>query len=127
MFRVTICALTLVLAGTGGTGRAGELDREAAPAKKVAVSPAATPAGGSEMDSESPQSACGWGWGRPYYGWGWGGFYPARVSYFNIGFGPGFYGYTPFGFYNSFYGGFGFSYRSYYSAFAPFGYYGYWW
>jgi hypothetical protein len=126
MFRATICALTLAAVAPGA--RAGELDRELpAAAAAVTVASAVAPSG-SEMDRESPQSAHGWrwGWGRPYYGgWGWGlgGYYPASVSYFNIGFGPAFY--RPFGYYGGFYN-FGFGYRSFYPAYyAPFGY-GWW-
>jgi hypothetical protein len=102
MARHTLCALALL--GLGTAVRAGELDRESAPAKPVvAAAPdlAAKPATGTEMDRESPQPAHRWRgvWGfGPYYRWG--GFYPA-------------------GFYRPFYPGFGFySGFSYYPAFS---------
>ena|SRR5262245_25273521 len=137
MIRTLVCLLALVTSGV--VAHAGELDRESVPATRPAV--AASP-GGSELDSESPQSAYKYrgfypgyygGFGVPFYG-GFGGFYPARVSFgFSFGFGPSFYAYRPFGFYNGFYGGFspfysgfGFPYRPYFPYYAPFGY-GYYW
>src|SRR5947209_9648428 len=100
MLRVMLVCLALT--GFGAAARAGELDREAAPAKPAAVAkldPAVK--SGSEMDKESPAEAYyrrgywggyrghyggwgyrphfgyGYGWGyRPYYGgWGYPGYY----------------------------------------------------
>ena len=131
MFRAIVC--TLALAVTPAV-RAGELDREAAPATTPAPVAKPTPVaaattGGSEMDRESPQSAHGWRWGG-YYGpgWGWGGYsYGFRAPYFGYGFSPAFYyPYRPFGFYNGFYGGFGYGYPYFPAYYSPF-VYRYWW
>jgi len=77
MIRTLVCLLALVTSGV--VAHAGELDRESVPATRPAV--AASP-GGSELDSESPQSAYKYrgfypgyygGFGVPFYG-GFGGF-----------------------------------------------------
>jgi hypothetical protein len=120
MLRTIICGLALV--GLTSTTQAGELDREAAPAKGSVV---AKPEGvakhvaSAEMDRESPQQAHYWrgGWGyRPFYGWG--GYYPAfaysRWGWGGWGFAPGFYPYRSFGFggwgYPVAFGGFGYGF-----------------
>ncbi len=130
MFRAIVCVLAL--AGSGATVRAGELDRDPAPAGKV---PAAAPvaAGGYELDRESPQPAHGWrGYYGPYGGpgWGWGGYYPYGVSYDGFGFAPAYYPFRAAGFpigYGGLYGGFGYAYCPFYPAYHSFGYGGWYW
>jgi hypothetical protein len=118
MFRIALC--TAALLGFGAVASADELDQEFAPKTTPAAPVATAPAGGTELDSESPQAAHGWrgGWG---YGYGYGsGFY---------GYGRGF-GYTPVaysaGFYRPYYGGFGFGYSPgfYRSSYVSTGFYG---
>ncbi len=123
MIRMVCCAVIVpVLIALTPTVRAGELDRESTPAKKSVAMRA--PSGGSELDSESPQSAHGWRWGHRHWGgwggWGWGGFGPARFSYFNFGF-PAFY--QPWGFSSGF--SLSFGYRSFFPTYfySPF----FWW
>jgi hypothetical protein len=131
MTRHMLCALLLL--GLGTTVRAGELDRESAPAKPAVATTtpdlAATPATGSEMDRESPQPAHRWrgAWGfGPYYGWG--GFYPVsfyRPFYPAFGYSPAFYSYRTFA-----WAGLGGFYHWNWYTYRPFaypGFYGWGW
>src|SRR4051794_40962749 len=99
-----IMLVSLALSGFGAAARAGELDREAGPAKPAAVAkvdPAATVTPGSEMDQESPAAAWHrrgyWGGGYRGYGgyggWGWGGY---RGYYGGLGY-RGWGGYGGYG------------------------------
>ena len=137
VFRAIVSALVLLAIGTAV--RAGELDRDPAPAGKSA--PAA--AGGTEMDRESPQPAHGWrGYYAPYVGpgWGWGGYSPYGVSYGGFGFTSayrpigfgGYYGgfggyYGGYSGYGISYGGFGYAGSPFYPVYPPFGYGGWCW
>jgi hypothetical protein len=90
MTRLLVCGMLLF--GASAMARAGELDKEGAPAK-AQLTAKATAAAPTEMDKETPQPAHRY---RGYAGY--------RVG-FGVGFG-----------YGSFYGGYGYGYRPYYSV-----------
>jgi hypothetical protein len=127
LLRITLCSFALL--GFGAAAPAGELDKEAGPAKApvvaksgfgggvIASAPAVPTAVGTEMDKESPTDAAhyhgGWGHGGHYgyYGGGYRGYYGGYRGYYG--------GYR--GYYGGYRGwGYGYGYRPYYR-----GYYGY--
>jgi hypothetical protein len=137
MFRAIVCGL--MLTAFAGAARAGELDREAAPAPAgpAKSGPTAPAAAGSELDVETPLQSHYWrhGWYGPSYGWG--GYAPVRVSFgwggFNPYFSPWGFGYSPAFYSPAFYSyrfnvGFGgFGYRPFYPAYYPVRWGGWYW